>query len=210
MQLIRLSREYVPRVSKSLADIFIRNEPVCSAARLNNVDIESSFATLIRRCVESGMSFGYVDENDNIVASVVSIPYDELPSAMVDEETEKMKPITSLLDRLGDKYKPEVPMRATYAFMLGIDDLYVGRHLGTNLIRKTIEDSMKKNMREIIADCTGDVSQHIFCKHGGIIVAKELYSEFEYSNAKPFETVTSCTGAKRIVIKINDGDIAVR
>jgi len=183
------TRQLVHLVARTLS----ADEPLCVALGLLAPDVErflqaaseqllSDGLTMVARDIASGKLAGALIAED--FASPLPVEPENL--------SPKFQPIVSLLGRLGDEYREGGTLSSgqyLHVLMLATDRRHRGRGVAQQLVAATVENGLELGYRQVVAEPTGAVAQHIFRKAGFTERFRAPYAAFRCASGAPFASI---------------------
>ncbi|AGE56457.1 acetyltransferase [Paramecium bursaria Chlorella virus NE-JV-1] len=194
--MFRLASKDLPRAMAFTARTFVASEPTSVALKLTTCDFVTAFQDVMQKAVESGYSFAVENEQKNIVAQSLSVPYATFASANYGH-TRETAPMFDLFSHL-DSYEPHENTIVVFAISSEIK----GRGLASALLARTIEQASRDGYSSVLADCTNFKSQKLFAKYGFLKRVEINYKNFEYGVTKPFESIVDTRGIQRMTLSV--------
>lgn len=175
----RIVRSYdVNDITKFVAKVFAKNEPMCKVLNVNEKDIENTFGHLINECCVSNLSTLWRNNsiNDSIIATSLVLPYYKYKNYDIINNSETLTPIIRVLNEIGD-IPDGLINNSVYYFMHGTDESFANNGYLKKGVLSTIENSEKNLYDFIIADATNVVSQHVLKKYDFKVYKKVKFND---------------------------------
>lgn len=194
--MFKLALRDVPRAMAFTARTFVAQEPTSVALKFTTCDFVTSFADVMTKSIESGLSFAVEDDNGDIVAQSLSIDYDTFTMANYGH-TRESAPMFDLFSKL-DAYVPKKECAVVFAISSEVQ----GKGLASALLSSTIEEAKRSGYSMLLADCTNFKSQNLFSKFGFVGKITINYKNYEYGVTKPYACINDTQGIQRMVLHI--------
>ena len=194
--MFKLTLKDVSRAMAFTARTFVAQEPTSVALKFTTCDFVTSFADVMTKSVESGLSFAVEDENGDIVAQSLSIDYDTFVMAKYGH-TRESAPMFDLFSKL-DAYVPNKECVVVFAISSEVQ----GKGLASALLTSTIEEANRIGYSMVLADCTNFKSQNLFSKFGFSTKVTINYKNYEYGVTKPYACINDTQGIQRMILNI--------
>ena len=179
-------------LAQLLAQAFSTREPIGIAVgitaaefaafvRLQLRSAETQALTIVARRADTGEMLGALLADDGAAGS----------DGELEKLGEKFAMVGSILGKLVETYggAPPVPGELLHLFLLGVSDRAERRGIGQDLVAACIANGVRKGYRRASAECTGRVSQHIFCKLGFEDRGMISYADHEFNGRRIFASI---------------------
>lgn len=194
--MFKLALKDVSRAMAFTARTFVAQEPTSVALKFTTCDFVTSFADVMTKSIESGLSFAVEDEYGDIVAQSLSIDYDTFVMANYGH-TRESAPMFDLFSKL-NAYVPNKECVVVFAISSEVQ----GKGLASALLTSTIEEANRSGYSMVLADCTNFKSQNLFSKFGFSTKVTINYKNYEYGVTKPYACINDTQGIQRMVLHI--------
>jgi ribosomal protein S18 acetylase RimI-like enzyme len=194
IQYLPMTSEHVEEVCNVVGRSFTK-EPMTEALHLSYEQVRSDFAKVVEEIGPKGMSTIAVDTtNGQIVGCCLNKDFTMQPMGDDTDHSDALA-VFDLVDELDDQV-PELkalePGHMFHVYILAVDSDYGKLDIGLNLVQKAEELARADNFKQMLAEVTGPISQHIFRDNCGFEeIGRVNYKDFEYHGAHVFECIKS-------------------
>ena len=114
--------------------------------------------------------------------------------------------IINFTRELDDWYKSKYKVKSgeiLHLSMTGVYEQYRGRGIAQKLMEETFNVAKTNNYKSIIAECTGEITQHIRAKYGFKIVKEIVYKTYLYNGELVFKDIQKPPSCKLMIKTID-------
>ncbi len=177
-----------------VTETFTTDEPLTSAVNISPNEFHPFANMYCVKAISDGLS---VIARDKVTRKVIAFLISEALASeapkVLEEVSEKFRPIMALLDRLDQQYKSNLVTNSDQIlrlFMGGVSKDYRGRNILAKLIAENIEIAKRHGFSVAIGEATGPGSEYILVnkfdfKHQ----CKIYYRAFAYQGVNVFESI---------------------
>ena len=195
IQFMPMTAEHVEEVCNVVGHSF-SHEPMTETLHLTYEQVRAEFAKVVEEVGPQGYSSIAVDEaTGKIVGCCINKDFMMEPMDDGEDHSDALA-VFNLVDEL-DAKAPELrtlPKGDTFhLYLLAVDSDYKKRDIGLNLVKAADKTARDGNFKNMLAEVTGPVSQHIFmdqCDYSEI--ARINYKDYVYEGEKVFKDIDSC------------------
>ncbi len=185
-------------MTKLLADVFPRHDPLAVAPGVTPADFEPFVRTLLPQAAEEGLTMvaRLAETGELVGAMLTNDPARERGEGM-EALSEKFAPIASILGELVTTYRAgrePRPGEMLHLYLLGVSDSVAGKGVAQQLVAATVENGARRGFRVAIAEATNPTSQHIFRKLGFVERNWISYRDHVFNGRHVFESIAAFGG----------------
>ncbi len=184
----------IEEVTGLVASVFSRSEPLAVAAGLTFDDMQAIVGHFGRRIAAAALSvIARHRQSGKLIGASLTDDFAIPPPDDVDVLPGKFLPIAELLEGLDQQYRKTHrlnPGEVLHLLMVAIDPDAGGKGIAGMLLTLTLEHGKHQGYVTAVGEATGNVSQHIFRKHGFVERFRIRYSDFLYEGKHVFNSIS--------------------
>ena len=185
-------------MTKLLADVFTRHDPLAWAVGVKPLEFESFVVTLLPQVADERLTMvaRLTDTGEMVGAMLTNDPARETGEGM-ETLSEKFGPIGSILGELVTTYRAggePGPGEMLHLYLLGVSDSVAGKGVAQQLVAASVENGARRGFRVAVAEATNPTSQHIFRKLGFAERNRISYRDHLFNGRHVFESIAEYGG----------------
>jgi len=201
-----LGREHMQAVADLFIKTFCDSEPVTKHLGIQHHEYEPFVLSVIQKAVKDGLSVVALDENNNVVACVIS---EDITDSFKPNLAQypKMKPIFAIIEKLSSAFLNDKTFKkgkVAHSWIAMVDQSCRGKGLSTKIDLAATNHCAKKGFDFTYAEFTNDISENITHHYS---VSKKLnevtYDSFTLQGLTPFKGLEGAATSYILGIKPN-------
>jgi len=194
IQFVPMTVGHIEEVCKVVGRSFTQ-EPMTESLHLSYEQVYRDFAKVVEELGPKGMSIVAIDTTDgSIIGCCINKDFTMQPMCGDTDHSDALA-VFDLVDKLDDTV-PELNNLKVgemfHVYIVAVDRDHTKLNIGLNLVNKAEELARAGNFKQILAEVTGPISQHIFIDNCGYKeIGRVNYCDFEYHGKKVFECIKS-------------------
>ncbi|NQZ10992.1 MAG: hypothetical protein HRT35_27885 [Algicola sp.] len=189
-----MTTDHIEEACKIVGRSFTK-EPMTESLGLSYEQVYSEFAKIVEELGPNGLSTVAIDSGSgDIIGCCLNKDFTMQPMSGDDDHSDALE-VFDLVDKLDEtlpSLKTLKPGEMFHVYILAVDSDYCKQDIGLNLVKQAEVVARSGHFKQMIAEVTGAISQHIFIDNcGHQEVGRINYSDFEYHGSKVFETIDS-------------------
>jgi hypothetical protein len=189
-----MTAQHVEEACKVVGRSFT-HEPMTESLGLNYQQVYSEFAKIVQELGPNGMSTVAINSaNGEIAGCCLNKDFTMEPMSDDADHSDALAvfDLVEALDETAPELKDLKPGEMFHVYILAVNSDYAKLDIGLNLVKQAEVLARSGHFKQMIAEVTGPISQHIFidsCDHKEI--GRVNYGDFIYQGSKVFENIDS-------------------
>ena len=131
-------------------------------------------------------------QTGEVIGFIIAEDFTTIHAEALEDIDKKFEYVFSLLSELDENYRSIHPVRAgqvLHIFMLGVQEIYTKRYIGTTLVKENLNLAKQHNFEVAITEATGVASQHLFLNLGFTEESAIEYKSYKFKGKQIFSSI---------------------
>ncbi len=188
-----LQHRDIAATASCISQVFSSFEPLAKALKISFNELYRLALPVCEKAADEEISIIAKNRNtQEVVGFIISEDFMTIhpdPPPGIDN---KFETVFSLLSELEENYRSSYPVKAgqvLHIFMLGVQEQYTKRRIGTTLVKENLNLAKHHNFEIAIAEATGVGSQQIFRNLGFTEEFSIEYKSYKFNGENIFSSI---------------------